>query len=105
MKFTLLLISLKLLLLVFPAMSLIVVDQFGYMIDGRKVAIIKVPHTGQDSGQHSTQPGSLFYVRNIETDEIVFEGTVVSWSNGAEDGQYSINFDVRGYRPVYICAE
>ncbi|TVR14640.1 MAG: T9SS C-terminal target domain-containing protein [Balneolaceae bacterium] len=65
----------------------IVTDQFGYPIDGKKVAIIKVPQTGQDSGQHSTPPGSAFYVRNLETDEIVFEGTVVSWSNGAEHQQ------------------
>ncbi len=83
MKFSLLFITLNVLLFVHTGFAVIVVDQFGYPVDGQKVAIIKVPQIGQDSGQHSTPPGSTFYVRNIETDEIVFEGTVVSWNAGA----------------------
>ena len=82
MKSVTVLYLLKFSLLIIPAFGSIVVDQFGYQMNDRKVAIIKVAKIGQDSGQHSTPPGSTFYVRNIETDEIVFEGTVVSWGGG-----------------------
>ncbi|TVQ04248.1 MAG: T9SS C-terminal target domain-containing protein [Balneolaceae bacterium] len=60
----------------------ILVDQFGYLLDGRKTAIIKVPAAGFDAGKHQTPPGSTFRVWNLETEEIVFEGQVISWNNG-----------------------
>ncbi len=60
----------------------IVVDQFGYPVDGKKVAIIKVAHYGQDADPSKPEPGQAFFVRNLETDEIVFEGQVVAWNSG-----------------------
>ncbi len=64
-----------------PPLS-IVVDQFGYPVNGEKIAIIKVPFTGSDAGTHQTPPGSSFIIRNLDTDEIAFEGIVASWNSG-----------------------
>lgn len=82
MKSLFLAFLIKFTLLIIPAFGSIVVDQFGYQLNDQKVAMIKVAKIGQDSGQHTPPPGNSFYVRNLETNEIVFEGTVVSWQSG-----------------------
>lgn len=83
MKLVSSLFIIQFMILVCPVYGSIVVDQFGYRLGDQKIAIIKVPHIGQDAGRYSTPPGGIFYVRNIETDAIVFEGNVVRWDGGA----------------------
>ena len=87
MKFVPLLFLINLSLLLSTAYGAVVVDQFGYLVDGQKVAIIKVPHEGEDAGRYPQTPGSTFFVRNLETDQIVFEGDVVSWNSGETHDQ------------------
>lgn len=62
----------------------IVVDQFGYLPDSKKVAVVRDPHTGYDAGE-SFLPGGVYAVVNVTTKEQVFSGNLQSWKNGAED--------------------
>ena len=63
--------------------SSIVVDQFGYETQQEKVAVIKFAVNGSDASANQKELGSTFIVRNLETEEIVFEGTVESWNSGS----------------------
>lgn len=58
------------------------VDQFGYMTQMEKVAVIINPVQGFDSTQ-SFMPGEMYELREYETDKVVFSGKVKSWNNGA----------------------
>lgn len=62
----------------------IVVDQFGYLPNSRKVAVIRDPQIGFDS-EESFAPGSLYAVVHSETKERVFSAAPVSWKNGQTD--------------------
>ena len=62
----------------------ITVDQFGYLPDSKKTAVIRDPQIGYDSLE-SFQPGAIYAVVNTETGEQVFNGTPVIWQNGATD--------------------
>ena len=62
----------------------IVVDQFGYLPDAQKVAILRDPAEGFDSQWHFT-PGATDQVVNVETGAVVFEGAPVAWHGGAVD--------------------
>lgn len=61
----------------------IIVDQFGYSADGKKAAIFKEARVGSDAKNSQRPPGTVFLLRNLETEEIVFEGTARLWNNGA----------------------
>lgn len=61
--------------------SLIRVNQFGYLPDGTKVAVIADPQVGFNAGESFT-PGTTYQVRRSEDDSVVFEGTPVVWKNG-----------------------
>lgn len=74
MNFSLLLKSLNLFtLFAIKPLSSIVVSQFSYPAECKKIAVIKVPDTGHDAGDHQTLPGETFLLRNITTQNIVFE--------------------------------
>ena len=73
----------------------IVVDQFGYLPEARKVAVIRDPSTGFDSQWHFA-PGKVYQVVNVETGTVVFEGAPVAWHAGAVDpssGDHAWHFD------------
>ncbi|MFW5656492.1 MAG: glycoside hydrolase family 9 protein [Bacteroidota bacterium] len=59
----------------------IVIDQFGYLPDAKKIAVIKDPHVGFDA-QAGYEPGTTFALVSADNDEQVFTGTPVSWKNG-----------------------
>ena len=76
----------------------IVVDQFGYLPDARKVAVIRDPVAGFDSKGHFA-PGKVYQVVNAGTDAVVFEGTPAAWHEGAVDpssGDRAWQFDFSG---------
>jgi endoglucanase len=62
----------------------ITVDQFGYMPDSKKVAVIRDPVIGYDTLETFT-PGAVYAVVNSETKEQVYSGAPVKWQNGATD--------------------
>ncbi|PTN27186.1 cellulase N-terminal Ig-like domain-containing protein, partial [Desulfonatronum sp. SC1] len=59
-----------------------VVDQFGYLPDAPKVAVIRNPITGFDA-QESYSPGSHFALVDAKNNSHVFTGTPVVWNNGS----------------------
>jgi endoglucanase len=76
----------------------IVVDQFGYLSDAKKVAVIRDPATGFDSQWHFA-PGEVYQVVNVETGAVVFEGTPIAWRGGDVDpssGDRVWQFDFSG---------
>lgn len=62
----------------------IVVDQFGYLPQARKVAVIRDPAIGFDSNRHYA-PGKVYLVVNVQTGAVVLEGTPVAWHAGSVD--------------------
>ncbi len=60
----------------------IVVDQFGYLPDAQKIAVLRDPQTGFDSADAYT-PGASLEVINAGTSAVVFSGAVSQW-NGSE---------------------
>lgn len=62
----------------------IVVDQFGYLPDSKKIAVIRDPQTGYDASGSFT-PGGNYIVVNALTGAYVFSGTPVLWKAGAQD--------------------
>jgi len=76
----------------------IVIDQFGYLPDAKKVAVIRDPAIGFDS-QWQFAPGKVYQVVNVETGAVVFEGAPVAWRAGAVDpssGDHAWQFDFSG---------
>ena len=63
---------------------LIVVDQFGYRTRATKVAVIRDPQTGYDSGVSFT-PGSQYTVVDKASGKTVKQGAPTSWNGGATD--------------------
>lgn len=61
----------------------IVTDQFGYLPDAVKIAVIRDPVTGFD-GSESFTPGNTYAVVNAQGTQ-VYSGTPQVWSAGAED--------------------
>ena len=59
----------------------IAVDQFGYPQDVVKVAVISAPQQGFNSAESYT-PGSTLEVRTSESNNVVFSGSPIVWSNG-----------------------
>ena len=65
------------------------IDQFGYLPNSKKVAVIADPQTGYNATE-SFSPGTgvnQYQVRNWLTDAVVFTGTLTSWNNGATHPQ------------------
>jgi endoglucanase len=64
-----------------PVERHILVDQFGYRTADAKVAVIRNPHLGYDSGDSFT-PGTAYQVRKLADDAVVFSGALVPWQQG-----------------------
>jgi len=63
----------------------ITVEQFGYLPNSKKVAVIRNPVIGYDSLE-TFIPGSVYAVVNSETKEQVYSSATEIWQNGATDG-------------------
>lgn len=73
----------------------IVTDQFGYLPEYAKIAVIRDPQVGFDAALSFT-PGSKYALINAETGETVFEAAPVIWKAGAIDassGDKAWHFD------------
>jgi len=62
----------------------ILVDQFGYRPDGRKVAVIRDPRVGYDADA-SFAPGARYEVRRAQDDSVVWSGAPGQWRDGEVD--------------------
>jgi hypothetical protein len=62
----------------------ILVDQFGYLPDETKVAVIRDPKVGFDAADHFA-PGQRYEVRRADTAAPVYAGTPTVWKSGAVD--------------------
>ncbi|MBL7110514.1 MAG: glycoside hydrolase family 9 protein [Bacteroidales bacterium] len=73
----------------------IIIDQFGYLPDAKKVAVIKSPQVGFDAAG-SFAPGSYYSVVNATTGEKVYRAGITKWNNGLTDvssGDKAWHFD------------
>lgn len=61
------------------------VDQFGYLQNARKVAVIINPQAGANAGQtfNASTGTNQYQVRRWSDDAVVFSGTLQAWNNGA----------------------
>ncbi len=78
-----------------PPTPFIVVDQFGYLPDMQKIAVVRDPEFGFDSGWDFT-PGAVYQVVDTKTQAVVYEGQVTPWKGGAVDpssGDHAWSFD------------
>ena len=78
-----------------PPTPFIVVDQFGYLPDAQKIAVIRDPEVGFDNGWDFT-PGAVYQVIDSKTQAVIYEGKPVAWNNGAVDpssGDHAWAFD------------
>ena len=62
----------------------IVVDQFGYLPDGEKVAVIRDPQTGFDAAESFT-PGQTYALVDATSGAQVFTGAPTAWNAGGID--------------------
>lgn len=62
------------------------IDQFGYLPDATKVAVLSNPIEGYNSNL-SYSPSAQLEVRNADTDAIVFTAAPITWNNGAIHSQ------------------
>ncbi len=60
----------------------ILVDQFGYLPDESKVAVLRDPRAGFDSEDHFA-PGGRYQIRRAADGTSVFEGSPAVWNGGA----------------------
>lgn len=67
-----------------PVSPYIVVDQFGYLPDGEKIAVIRDPQVGYDA-DNSFTPGTSYAVVSASTGAPVFTAAPVAWNGGAMD--------------------
>lgn len=62
------------------------VDQFGYLPDAGKVAVIADPQVGYNAAD-SFDPGPFMQVRRWHDDTVVLEGAPLAWNGGATHAQ------------------
>ncbi len=62
----------------------IVVDQFGYLTDSEKIAVIRDPQTGYDAAE-TFVPGGTYALVNATTCATVTSGVPAAWNGGATD--------------------
>jgi hypothetical protein len=76
----------------------IIVDQFGYLPESKKIAVLKDPQEGFDAAKSYT-PGLNFSVVNATTGEKVFRAARTTWGSGkteasSGDKAWHFNFSV-----------
>lgn len=64
--------------------AFLVVDQFGYLPDAQKIAVIRDPQTGYDADK-SFMPGASLSLVNMTTGETVLNATPTVWNSGNID--------------------
>ena len=69
-----------------PVQPLIQLDQFGYLPDSRKIAVLADPQTGYDSAL-AYSPGPTLEVRKWQNDAIVLTAAPTAWNGGAVHAQ------------------
>jgi len=62
------------------------IDQFGYLNNAEKVAVISNPIIGYNAAESYTVGGTL-QVRNLESDVVVYTAAPTVWNNGATHDQ------------------
>jgi endoglucanase len=62
----------------------ILVDQFGYLPDSSKVAVIRDPQIGYDKSDNFV-PGANYQVRSAKTGDVVFDGSPQPWRSGTTE--------------------
>ncbi|WP_435578777.1 glycoside hydrolase family 9 protein [Gilvibacter sp.] len=62
------------------------VDQFGYLTNAQKIAVISDPVNGYNAGEAYT-PGTALQVRKSATDAVVYEASPAVWNGGAVHDQ------------------
>ncbi len=75
------------------------IDQFGYLPDAEKIAVISDPQIGFNSDT-SFSPSGTLELRNATTDEVVYSGAPVIWRNGethTQSGDKGWWFDFSDY--------
>lgn len=65
-----------------PEIDPIRLDQFGYLPDARKIAVLADPQNGFDAAA-SYNPGTTLQVRRQRDDGVVFTGAPIPWNGGA----------------------
>lgn len=60
----------------------ILVDQFGYLPDEAKVAVLRDPQLGYDKNDHFS-PGNEYQVRRVDDGQSVLRAVPVPWKHGA----------------------
>ena len=61
----------------------IIIDQFGYLVNSKKIAVIKNPKVGFDASS-TYNPGNTFAIVNSNGNS-VYESSVISWKSGITD--------------------
>lgn len=64
-----------------PISDFVVVDQFGYLPDAKKIAVVRDPQTGFDSNLSFT-PSNRYALVNVDSGEIKKEFAPTAWKNG-----------------------
>ena len=64
----------------------IVVDQFGYLPELEKRAVIRSPEIGYDSGE-SFAPSGRYAIIDVASGEAVYEGAPTAWNDGVASTQ------------------
>jgi endoglucanase len=67
-----------------PLSPYIVVDQFGYLPSSEKIAVVRSPQKGFDSGQSFT-PGAMLALVDAHSGRKLLEAAPVAWNGGAVD--------------------
>ena len=65
----------------------IIIDQFGWYNDSRKIVIFADPIDGQNSSAGPYTPGSMFRVRRASDNATVYSNTITVWNSGNKDLQ------------------
>ena len=65
-----------------PVSPFIVLDQFGYLPDSEKLAVLRDPEVGFDAAESYT-PGSKYHLIDAATKQVVSELTPTAWNGGA----------------------
>ncbi len=65
-----------------PVSEFIVVDQFGYLPQANKVAVLIDPEQGFNA-ERSFAPSAMIELRDAETDRVVFAAAPAPWADGA----------------------